>query len=333
MDLPNAVYAFRWFVRDTFRQASDSRLSWLMLGCSGVFVALCLSVGVNGEVPLQKEGVPVDFLPSGDPLAETVRVSSSGVAVVGGQLTVFFGFIRVPLGRDAAEAVHFLELLLAGLAADTFGVLLALVWTSGFFSSFLDPNSASVLLAKPIPRWLVLLGKYVGVLAFVSAHILLFVFGTWSALGIKTGQWRFDYLLCIPIFVFHFAVFFAVSCLLAIRTRSTVVCAIGSLSFWLLCWGVNYTRHAMTTTSEGGTGPQVVRTLAETGYWVLPKPSDLSMVLFDSLNAGRSFHRPEVFHSLDKLSVFQPSLSLATSFLFAFVTLAACSYLFASQDY
>ena len=39
----------------------------------------------------------------------------------------------------------------------------ALVWTAGFLPDFLQPSAASVLFAKPVPRWTVLLGKYAGV--------------------------------------------------------------------------------------------------------------------------------------------------------------------------
>ena len=60
------------------------------------------------------------------------------------------------------------ELILAGGIAGTFGLLLTLVWTAGFVPTFLDPSAASVLLAKPSPRWQLLLGKYFGVLAFVG---------------------------------------------------------------------------------------------------------------------------------------------------------------------
>ncbi len=333
MNLPTSIYVFRWFVRDTFRQANAARLSWLMLVFSGIFILICLSVGVRGEAPLERNGERADFLPAGDPLAAAVKSSNTGVVVVGGELTVFFGLIRVPLGRDAAESVHFLELLLAGFVADTLGIFLALIWTGGFFSSFLDPCSASVLLVKPVPRGLILVGKYVGVLAFVAAQVVIFVLGTWLALGLKTGCWRFEYLLCIPIFIVHFASFFAVSSFLAVRARSSIVCVLGSLAFWLICWGVNLSRHSVRVASEADAPSASVRVLAEAGYWMLPKPSDLSIVLFDALDAGRSFHRADVFRSLDRLSAFHPTLSLATSLLFALVALCASARHFAVQDY
>ena len=333
MNLPATMYVLRWFLRDTFRQASASRLSWLMFGISGAFILVCLSMGVRGDIALQRDGESVDFLPANDPLAETARSSAKGVAVLDGELTVFFGFICVPLGRDAREAVHFLELLLAGVVADSLGILLALVWTGGFVPAFLEAQIVSVLLAKPIPRWTLLLGKYLGVLAFVAAQTTFFVAGTWFALAVRTGVWDFAYLLCVPMLLLHFAIFFAVSAFLAVRTRSTVVCVFGSLVFWFACGGVNYGRHAVLLSVDARGISPFVSAFANVVYWILPKPADLGMVLFDTLRAGNSFQRLETFQGIDRHGGFYPLLSLATCFVFTCFVLVAATRKFARTDY
>ena len=84
-----------------------------------------------------------------------------------------------------------------------------------------------MLLAKPVPRWLLLAGKFVGVLAFVALQGSLFVGGTWLALGVRTGVWDAAYFLCVPLLLLHFAVFFSFSAMLAVATRSTVACVLG----------------------------------------------------------------------------------------------------------
>src|SRR5207248_1034875 len=114
-----------------------------------------------------------------------------------------------------------------------------------------DPSAVAVLLAKPAPRWSLLVGKYLGVLVFVLFQATVFVVGTWLALGVRTGVWGPFvgstplpvYLLCVPLLLVHFAIFFSFSTLLATLSRSTVTCVFGSLLFWLLCWGMNYARH------------------------------------------------------------------------------------------
>ena len=151
-----------------------------------------------------------------------------GIETISGRMTLAFGAVSFPVSRERSDAVHFLELLLAGGIAGTFGLLLTLVWTAGFVPTFLEPSAASVLLAKPIARWQLLLGKYFGVLAFVGFQVVLFVALTWLALGVRTSVWDMTYWWCIPLLLLQFAIFYSFSVLLAVVTRSTVACVFGS---------------------------------------------------------------------------------------------------------
>lgn len=139
-----------------------------MLGVSILCTLVSLSVKVEGSTRLHRPGERADFLPRHDPQADPAKTAKEGVDIVSGDLTLAFGAIRAPLGRDAEDAVHFLQLILAGAVADTAGLLLALIWTAGFLPTFLEPAAASVLLAKPVPRGTLLFGKYLGVLVFVA---------------------------------------------------------------------------------------------------------------------------------------------------------------------
>src|SRR5262249_27203237 len=67
MNLPAALYAIRWLVRDTFRQSLASRIFWVMLAVSALCVFVCLSVGVQGDVSLQRPDEPPEFVPKTDP--------------------------------------------------------------------------------------------------------------------------------------------------------------------------------------------------------------------------------------------------------------------------
>jgi ABC-type transport system involved in multi-copper enzyme maturation permease subunit len=189
-------------------------------------------------------------------------------------MTLAFGAVSIPMSRERRDAVQFLELLLAGGIAGTFGLLLALVWTAGFVPTFLEPSAASVLLAKPVARWQLLLGKYFGVLMFVGFQVALFVVSTWLALGVRTQVWGTNYLWSIPLLLVHFAIFYSVSVLLAVLTRSTVACVFGSVLFWLMSWGINYGSVMARSLSESQSFPSTTHALAEAAYWICPKPID-----------------------------------------------------------
>ena len=201
------------------------------------------------------------------------------------------------------------------------GLLLALVVTSSLLPSFLEPGSASVLLAKPVPRPVLLLGKCFGVFCLVGFHAAVFLGGTALTLGLRTGEWDGRFWLCLPVFLLHFAVFFSLSALLAVSTRSTTACVFGSAAFWLVCWALSYGRHAAVCFPElqeagGGFG----RTL-ELAYWALPRPADLHLLLAQGLGAlvERGAWHPEA------------SVLVALGFGVAMLTLAA--YEFSQAEY
>lgn len=323
--------ALRWLVVDTFRQAHASGILWIMLFVGGVCIAVCLSVRVDDAAPLSAPGEPREFLPR-DEKIDREKAATGEVPKVRGQLTIGFGAIAVPLGRDARDAVGYLQLLLAGVVADAAGILLLLVWTAGFLPTFLEPSAASILLAKPVPRWGLLLGKYVGVLVFVLFQALIFIVGTWLALGLSTGMWDPIYLLCVPLLLIHFAIFFSVSTLLAVSTRSTIACVFGSILFWMLCWGMNYGRHmVLATDPHGMTGG--LHFMLEAGYWLLPKPADLGILLFDALQAQNYFSTVMEFDAVKAKGAFSPVLSVAASLGFTVLVLALAAYEFHTMDY
>lgn len=327
--LPAVIRTARWMVRDTFRQSLASRLFWVMLGITALCTLFCLGITVDapGERPRHPAEIP-DRLPKG---AEP-RAAAEGIPESGGTMTLGFGLFQLEVPKFKADAVRFFQLWLAGILADTAGVLLALLWTAGFLPMFLEPHSVSVLLAKPAPRWSLLLGKYTGVVLFVALHATLFVAGTWAATGLSTGVWAPSYWLAVPLLVVNFAVFYAFSAFLAVCTRSTVVAVFGTLLFWVLCWAVNATHHHMAAGGGQGVTP-AASLLMDAGYWVLPKPLDLSGIFFDAMAAADYSAPVPELAAVKAKGQFFPELSVLTSLLFAAGILALAAYEFRTMDY
>jgi hypothetical protein len=326
---PDAIRTVRWMVRDTFRQSVATKLVWVMAGVTVLCTVFCLGMSVDtpGERPRHPDEIP-DRVPRGaDP-----KAAAEGVPESGGTMTLGFGLFRLPVPKFKADAVRFFQVWLAGALADTAGILLALVWTAGFLPTFLEPHAVTVLLAKPAPRWAVLVGKYVGVVLFVALQATLFVAGTWVGCGVSTGVWDATYWLAVPLLVMNFAVFYAVSALIAVCTRSTVAAVFGTILFWLVCWAVNFTHLHLAAAAAGGASP-AAGVLAGAGYWVLPKPVDLGGIFFDAMRAGDySTPGPELAAARAAGRVI-PELSVLTSALFAVGALALAAYEFRSADY
>ncbi len=293
----------RWLVRDTFRQALASGVFWLVLGVTAASAALCLTA----------------TFPAGD--------------APGGNLDLAFGTWQVPLAHGRGHAVRVVEVHLAGWVADAAGLLLALLWTAGFLPSFLEANAVAVLLAKPVPRWGLLAGKCLGVLAFVAFQGAVFLAATWLALGARTGVWDAAYFLCLPVLLLHFAVFFSFSALLAVATRSTVACVFGSVAFWAVCWATNFGRHAAYSVTEmRAVAPHFGRAL-ELAYWVLPKPLDFHAVLLGALRAEDATAGLVNFPALAAQGAWSPAASLTASALCGLALLACAAYDFLKADY
>lgn len=329
------MITLRWMIRDTFRQSIATGIFGILLGVSCLAVVVCASAKVRGSAMLEHGEHGADFLPRRD--VDVAKLSSGpGPDVITGDLDLAFGTIRIPLARDGRDAVRTIQFFLAAAVADTLGLLLTLIWTAGFLPGFLDERAVTVLLAKPVSRGGLLFGKYASVLVFVSAHAVLFVLGTFAALGLATGIWEPAYLWTIPLLLFHFAIFFSFSLLLAVMSRSAVVCVFGSILFWALCWGMNYGRHVMLAENlvnhQTAFGP-AISLMTEIGYWTLPKPYDLGMILYEAMDAGRHFSRADSFTVVRQAGEFHAVASVCLSAAFTIFVLFAAVREFEEKDY
>lgn len=328
MNSPALLYVLRWLVRDTFRQAIAGKVFWILLGLSGLAIIFCLGVSVesgvryDGKEPLTRSGKELTG-PNPEP----------------GALSLLFGAIRVPVARGEENEVHLIQVVLGTWVAGTIGLLLTLVWTAGFLPDALQPASASVLLAKPVSRWVYLLGKYLGVVLFVALQTFLFFFGTWVALGLKTNVWEPGYLAGIPLLTLQFAGLYAFSVLLAVATRNTVACVLGVLLFWAICTALNYGRHAAMALPELEPNAQVpafTLALLNLAYWILPKPADMLLLLEDALGAARmktTLSALPEFEAVRRLGAFDPLMAMASTLIFVALMLALAGYQLSKTDY
>jgi hypothetical protein len=295
--------AFAAVVRDVFRQARAGGLAATLLVISAVAAAVCLTVEFGG------------------PPEQT-----------GGSLTILFGSVHVIDNVCRDVAVRYLQFILAAVVADTLGVLLALVWTAGFLPTFVDVATSSVLIAKPPARATLFLARFTGVVLFVGVQALIFVAATAVAIGIRTGVWGGAYWLAVPVLLVHFATFYTFSAVLAVTMRSTAGCLVGAILFWLVCWAMNYGRHALAGLDISQATEGLIRA-ANLIYWFLPKPADYGLILYDALDADR-FVTPWVeFRRVQERGLFHSTWSVVSSLAFAAVLLAVAVYEFANDDY
>ncbi len=263
-----------------------------------------------------------------DTFRQALRSGASWLMLAGSAACVAACLVA-PLGGPADACA--VEQQLSAWVVHVAALLVALTATAGMLPAFFAPHTAPVLLAKPVPRPLLLAGKCLGVIAFVAFHASVLVGGTWLALAARSGAWDPAYLLSAPLMVLHFTVFFGFSAMLATATRNGAACAFGTVLFWLLCWAMNFGRHA----AIGVLGPHTVSPgfgwIVDAAYWVLPKPLDFQLALVDGIHGG--WTQTLGLGRVVAHGAWSPVLSLLASALAGAALLAVAGYDFSTAEY
>jgi ABC-type transport system involved in multi-copper enzyme maturation permease subunit len=223
------------------------------------------------------------------------------------QLTVLF-FIR--FWRVVQEPlfvfVYFFENILVCTIGAAVALLLSIVMTAFYIPNMLRKGTVDFFIVKPISRPTLLLYKYIGGLSFMLINTVVVVIGVWLVLGLQSGLWGPGFLWSIPILTFEFAIFYSVSTLFAVLTRSAVVCILMACGAWGLLWligtiynVIEFTRHRpeiqemqrQKRRDEGTSSsadsdrqaenrlPDYVYTIADVVHFVIPRHKDLDVLI------------------------------------------------------
>jgi ABC-type multidrug transport system ATPase subunit len=139
-------------------------------------------------------------------------------------------FWHSPIG----SIVYLWEYTLISLVGAAIALLISVIITAFFIPNMLRKGTVDMLLVKPIHRWTLLLYKYVGGMTFMFLNTALVVCGVWLVLGLRTGLWGTGFLFSVAVLTFQFAVYYAVSTLFAVLTRSPIVAILMSCLAWFL---------------------------------------------------------------------------------------------------
>jgi hypothetical protein len=149
-----------------------------------------------------------------------------------GSITLY-GPLRVPptqMNRLIDETI----ILILSVFLGFFGVFSSLLVTATIIPRTFEPGEISLLLSKPIRRSVLFVTKFIGGCAFTFLCAALLVTGVWFLLWIRFGLWRPELLLCIPLYVFLFAIYFSVSALAGAIWRNSIVSLALVVVFWII---------------------------------------------------------------------------------------------------
>lgn len=220
-------------------------------------------------------------------------------------------------GKDVPKLVNIHEILWGIEAAVsvflfTGGIFMSLFATSSLIPSLLQPGFIDLFISKPISRFEILSGRYVGAVSIVAFNIFYLVIFTWIILSAKTGIWNWGFLLAGVMIVLTFAILYSLMTLLGLISRSGPFSLM--LTYLILFFSPLLLQrdkiYALLSSKYYGY-------LLDGIYYFLPKPSELGNIM-QQLVRGIA------------ISSWMP---LWTSLLFAGVMLVVSGYIFQKKNF
>ena len=225
-------------VKGTVRELSSKAVLYVLAGISTlILVVAALAIGATSS----PDGMTITFFgnPIGTPVPqETLATMARGLeATFAGGL--FFGVV-------------------------VFGVF----GTAGIIPDALEKGTVDIYLSKPIARWQLLAGKYLGGIVVIFANIAYFIAGLWLVVGWKVGVWNMHFLLSALLMTYVFACLFAIVAFLGVLSRNMAIPIIGAIVYMLLIANPLEGRQAgLYLLSDSG----VYRSIVDGLYYLLPQ--------------------------------------------------------------
>ena len=127
----------------------------------------------------------------------------------------------------------------------TLAVLGAILVTAPIIPHTYEAGAIDLLLSKPVSRSLLFLAKFLGGCSFILVNVSYFIAGLWLILGLRFDLWSGKLLMCIPIFLFLFAIYYSVSALAGVVWRNAIVSVVVTVLFWGACFVVKTTKNVI----------------------------------------------------------------------------------------
>ena len=157
-------------------------------------------------------------------------------------------------------------------------IFLGILVTAAIVPDMLQPGSLHLLLSKPVSRSLLFLAKFIGGCAFVLVCVAQLIVGLWLISGFRLDIWNARLLLCIPVCVFLFAVFYSVSAVAGLKWRSPILSIGLANAFGALCLFIGVAGGV----SDGFiTEPDRIEALAISGDTVVASTRGANLRRFD----------------------------------------------------
>jgi hypothetical protein len=164
----------------------------------------------------------------------------------------WFGYrLGAPLPFEPKQLTLLVNYALAVLTtflAGILGVLIAILVTAPTVPQTFEPGAIDLLLSKPVSRSLLFLTKFFGASTFILLNSIYLIGGMWLIAGLRFDIWSVKLLLCIPVFMFLFVIYYSISALTGVIWRNAIVSVCCTALFWGVCFTVGTAKQVAEST-------------------------------------------------------------------------------------
>lgn len=199
-----------------------------------------------------------------------------------------------PMMNVSAELVKGLKLF---IVAPLFGggLFLSIFSASSFIPNMLEKGNVDLLLSKPIARWQLIIGKFVGGVLIVFLNIAYLILSIWLLIGIKFAIWDLTFLYSILTISFAFAVLYSLIILIGILTQSSVLAMMLSYLIFFILSPILNARDNISLFINNS----VFNSIMDVLYYIVPQTSELGSITTElSMGYGISSIQPFIFSSI-----------------------------------
>lgn len=146
--------------------------------------------------------------------------------------------------------------------------------TTGFITSQMEKGTIDLLLSKPVPRWLYIIGRYTGSLTIILLEVTWFVVGMWVVVSLSTGSWHVAFLSSISFIMLGFAGIYSIVVLISVLSRSSALSIVIGIGLYFISGLISLGRgiEKVVATDSKST----LSYIADVLYYVFPQTSDMS---------------------------------------------------------
>ena len=154
-----------------------------------------------------------------------------------------------------------------------FAMCLGIFASASFITSMMEKGAIDLLLSKPVPRWLYILGRYSGAFIIMLLEVAFFVLGMWAVVSLSVGRWNWGFPLSIAHIMLGFAGLYSVVVLVSVLSRSNLLAIIAGFGIFFITFLLSLGRLGSEIVDMGPKGPLAY--IAEVLYYIFPQTIDM----------------------------------------------------------